>query len=1174
MKPKTLKIQGLNSFQQQQIIDFDKLMSRGLFGIFGATGSGKSTILDAITLSLYGEIARNSKNFINSDMDSASISFEFELNNNSVNEIYTVERIYKRNKEGGCNCKSARITKKINNEIKIIEEGANAVDKKVEEIIGLNKYDFTRTVVLPQGKFSEFLTLTSKQRNDMLERILHLEEYGKIFEEKLKIIKAKAKLDLEKLNSKMSVYASISSEQLSQLVDSQNLLNENISILKQKKSKLDEAVQLQKEIFKLQEEKNFYQTKYESLIVDKENIESQKLKLDLAKKADIILPNINSLEETKQKLNFITDELNKKSKELTLIDENLKSAQKLYDDAKEIKDNQYNCLLEQEAKLNQALELLNKVSILENDKAVLGNQHKEFEKRFNNLKVQENDINTNLNKANQELDSIVAQKNELYIPGEYRQEIERGHQCQKDYDNICLHLKEVDGKIADYTKAIEKANEQLLDSSLNKINDDIIKYENDLNKLNSSDFLDADILIKLQEKGNKISLEHNEVKNYEQKKQLLEKNIIDLKQNTDKYKSNLQTEDENLKNYSDEFEDLNKQLEAYKIINQSSIIAKMLEDNTPCPVCGSLEHPTPAKEIDNKILTVLNESIDNIKAKINKTEKTINKLNSNIEVNEKEYKKLEAELSEINKNLDGRISEQLYQYLTDLRQQFKDTRDNIRRLEKEKNLLEKQIQSKKDEQNKLKLENTRILERQNKDKQIKDELNSEKQTLDKNFKLICEKLNDLKSSLDINDFEKEKNTISEKEKRYSIIVKSEADIQENIKLYEKQRYKLSEDIKEAEKNLWETNEKINQKQSSIDNYKEDIKNLAQNNNPKDYIIIIKDKINKIDSDVEKFSMQLDIVQKKYQEISKTYINYTSSKDTLNDLLTSQGQILNTKLEENNFKTIKEVKDLYIERQIQVQMEEAINKYDKDYNDTINNIERIDKNLKGETVNKNELETKISVLNDITNQLEDSSNQLAITNEKISTMKVNLKQVEQFNNDKAKLDHEIELLEQLSKLIGAKKFVQFISHRQMVYIAKEASKTLRKITRDRYSIELDDTSSFIMRDDFLGGVKRKPETLSGGELFVTSLSLALALSTQIQLKSKTPIEFFFLDEGFGSLDSKLLDTVIEALEKLNSEHIHVGIISHVEELKERISAKLIVDNAQYGISGSSVELELS
>lgn len=106
--------------------------------------------------------------------------------------------------------------------------------------------------------------------------------------------------------------------------------------------------------------------------------------------------------------------------------------------------------------------------------------------------------------------------------------------------------------------------------------------------------------------------------------------------------------------------------------------------------------------------------------------------------------------------------------------------------------------------------------------------------------------------------------------------------------------------------------------------------------------------------------------------------------------------------------------------------------------------------------------------------------------------------------------KMDLLQELLRLLRAKSFIEFVAQERLRYIAKEASETLDLLTRSRYGLEIDSESSFIIRDNANGGVHRMAYTLSGGEMFLTSLSLALALSKHIQLKGQSPLEFFFLD----------------------------------------------------------------
>lgn len=128
----------------------------------------------------------------------------------------------------------------------------------------------------------------------------------------------------------------------------------------------------------------------------------------------------------------------------------------------------------------------------------------------------------------------------------------------------------------------------------------------------------------------------------------------------------------------------------------------------------------------------------------------------------------------------------------------------------------------------------------------------------------------------------------------------------------------------------------------------------------------------------------------------------------------------------------------------------------------------------------------------------------------------------------------------------------------------ANHYLSRLT-DRYRMECPPGGlTILLRDEYQGGVKRPTSTISGGESFLVSLALALGLSS-LNRKSLS-VDMLFIDEGFGTLDSDYLNTVMEALEKLHQiGGKKVGIISHVEALRERIATQIHVERVNHTLS---------
>lgn len=186
-------------------------------------------------------------------------------------------------------------------------------------------------------------------------------------------------------------------------------------------------------------------------------------------------------------------------------------------------------------------------------------------------------------------------------------------------------------------------------------------------------------------------------------------------------------------------------------------------------------------------------------------------------------------------------------------------------------------------------------------------------------------------------------------------------------------------------------------------------------------------------------------------------------------------------------------------------------------------------------------------------------------ERIGELKNRIKELKENLEKKAELEKQLtaarlreDNIKILFNLFSGKKFVDYISSVQLQNLCNAANARFKKLTNERLRLELD-KNKFIVRDYLNGGKTRSARTLSGGQTFQASLSLALALAESVQQQNRAEQNFFFLDEGFGTQDKQSLQAVFEALKSLRKENRIVGVISHVEELQQEIEVNLQIKN---------------
>ncbi len=149
------------------------------------------------------------------------------------------------------------------------------------------------------------------------------------------------------------------------------------------------------------------------------------------------------------------------------------------------------------------------------------------------------------------------------------------------------------------------------------------------------------------------------------------------------------------------------------------------------------------------------------------------------------------------------------------------------------------------------------------------------------------------------------------------------------------------------------------------------------------------------------------------------------------------------------------------------------------------------------------------------------------------------------------------------MVASNQLSELAAERHLEAVTRGAAALLKALSSDRYALVRTADGAFAVADAAHGSLVRPPSTLSGGETFLVSLALALSLSERIQLAGRTRFDFFFLDEGFGSLDAGTLETALGALEQLRGPHRVIGMISHVPAIEERMPRRLRVATERRG-----------
>lgn len=593
MKILKLSFENLNSLYGRWNIDFTnpEYTDSGIFALVGPTGAGKSTILDAICLALYGETPRlgsltvGSNEIMSKGTGNCMAEVEFSTKKGHFRATWSQHR--SRNAADG---KLQGAIHELANVIdgNILSENIKETKKEVEKETGMDFDRFTRSILLSQGKFDSFLKADVEEKSNILEQITGTGIYTEIS----KMCHERNKLEKEKL---IDFQKEIDLTQILDLEKEKEFeeklkLDEKASKEKEKKiQELSGVVAWLKNISTIESSISIYKEKFKKSENDLERFKFKSEQLDLAKKAVVCEVQYNDFKKCREDCISLTEQLASKQKELPSKEDDVKrgtiALEKIKKSLNETKNDK-----------QKSVPIINRVKELDYDILTQKKSMSSLEKDYNEIKESLKKSKEELNLKNKDL-------------------------LQKEQE-----LKVVEKYILDNQQ--DKAlTEQLslIEQQLNSLK----KYEEEFSKIESNVKLNQD---KLELSKKKKLDKEAEFKVTEEKKVVHEENkklsLSDLK---------LHLKGNTLESYRDKKEALSRErLLIQNVINLKEE-RKKLVNGVACPLCGALEHPFSNNDIPK--ISEVDKEIESLELFIKQAVELENKFND-LEKSEVQFNKV------------------------------------------------------------------------------------------------------------------------------------------------------------------------------------------------------------------------------------------------------------------------------------------------------------------------------------------------------------------------------------------------------------------------------------------------------------------------------------------------------------------------------------------------------
>lgn len=1174
MKPILLKVSGLQSYRESQEIDFLGLCETGLFGIFGPTGSGKSSLLDAITLAMYGKVERavnGTQGIMNHSEDTLAVAFTFELASSQGSSRYRVERRFKRTGEQSVSNTVSRFIEIGPDGETVIADKLAEVTRCVEDKIGLKMDDFTRAVVLPQGKFAEFLSLRGVDRRQMLQRLFHLEQYGDQLAQKLSRRVKENESALRAVEAEQQGLGSAGAEDVKA---AEERLGEAVCHAAECRKRLDEAARRFERfgrIRELQEERARRETQLLELRAREEQIAALESRLLKGEEAAKIAPALKAWRTAEEAWRARASAAERLEAHLAASEREAAQAAEAERQAHGALAAEEPGLREREARLRQALELEAELEGLRQALAELA------ERRAGASRGQEASRET------------LARERELLAKGQKRQQelqrsllpLEVRSQERQALQEAMQSLQGLRSAESQWEQAERDRRERA--AALGAVRARLAEAEAEASRLAEARAAAVrDAALHLERAASAEEAAAAAAGRLEQTCAALEAAL--------------------------------RERELHRL---SLALSRELRDGAPCPVCGSSHHPSPATLRDGDEASAEERKLQEAKALAGRALEARAALRS---LREQDRAWLEQAYGESGAfpgipaaagalpagsgqgasaftEAAAALGRGAVPGLTESglapgpnpvpsasaavgeAEAVWMAADGVAELEEQLTSLQSRSLELRREAAKWQEEDRRSQQRLLKEAAEADTGRSwEEQT--------AAKAEALKRQLSALHQEWEQRfpqlAPGEAEHAYGELRRKDEAAEEirgrldiSVKFLEEKSasvQSLQERIAELDKELAGLTAQLTGKEELLREKEQRLQQWTEGRSAGSLLAECERRLQELQEASEEGRRRHSAAAERAQQDAREAAIARQAADSAREHCDAAAASWEACLAASPFAAAAEAEAAVLDDGARDAASAQVRAHRDGEAEVKLQLRHIEEKLGGASLTEEEWRECEAELRRCKEDDETALQAKARGERDLEDLRQRHIRWTELESQRSEYESLQSRLSKLQSCLRGNAFVEYIAEEQLMQVCQSASQRLRFLSRQRYALEVDSGGGFVIRDDGNGGVKRPVSTLSGGETFLTSLSLALALSAQIQLRGQYPLQFFFLDEGFGTLDPELLDTVITSLERLHNDRLSVGIISHVPELRARLARKLIVVPALPGGEGSRILLE--